>query len=147
MTRPEPLRTAGVALGALSLLGSLAACSTAVSGDGADAADSSGSASTSSGDYKDGEYTATGQYQSPDGQEQITVDLTIADNAVTAVSVTGEPSGPDAEHYQSQFESGISALVVGKSLDEIDVTKVSGSSLTSAGFNAAVDDIKSQAAA
>ena len=42
---------------------------------------------------------------------------------------------------------GISEEVVGKALDDLNVSRVAGSSLTSGGFNAAVDDIKEQAAA
>jgi uncharacterized protein with FMN-binding domain len=151
MTPSARLRTA-TALGALSLVGALAGCATATgqsadTGSGSDATTPSSGSGAASSSYRDGEYTATGQYQSPGGQETITVDLTLADGVVTAVEVTGEPSSPDAQNYQSQFESGIDSLVVGKSIDDLDVSKVAGSSLTSAGFHAAVDDIKSQAAA
>ena len=48
--------------------------------------------------------------------------------------------------YQ-QFIAGIDQEVVGKSLNDIEVTKVSGSSLTSGGFNEALAQIKSEAAA
>jgi hypothetical protein len=155
MTRSARLRIAVTTLGALSIAGTIAGCSTATgastgsadtSGDVATTAPSNGGAE-SAGSYRDGEYTAHGGYQSPNGNESITVDLTLHGGVVSAVKVTGDPSGPDAANYQSQFESGIGALVVGKSIDELDVTKVAGSSLTSAGFDAAVDDIKSQAAA
>ncbi|MDM4761398.1 hypothetical protein QT381_00050 [Galbitalea sp. SE-J8] len=155
MTRTAPIRSAAVALGALSLAGTLAGCATAVAGgSGPDTGGTAGTAETggaagtgASGSYRDGEYTADGSYQSPGGTETITVDLTLADGVVSAVTVTGEPSTPDAEHYQGQFEAGIDALVVGKSLDDIAVSKVAGSSLTSGGFDAAIDDIKTQAAA
>jgi uncharacterized protein with FMN-binding domain len=160
MTSTPYLRTAATALGAVALLGTVAACATATgttttdAGSGTTAtttttAPSSASTAASSGSstYKDGEYTASGQYQSPNGTESITVDLTIADDKVTAVTVTGTPSGPDATNYQSQFESNIASIVVGQDISTLSVSKVAGSSLTSAGFNAAVDSIKSQAAA
>jgi hypothetical protein len=152
MTRTAALRTAATAIGALSLVGTLAGCATAVSGDDTAADSDSGTTSgtesgSSSASYADGDYSADGSYQSPGGTETITVDLTLADGVVTAVTVTGDPATPDSEHYQGQFESGIASEVVGKSLDDISVSKVSGSSLTSGGFNAAIDDIKSQAAA
>ena len=137
MTTTPHLRTAATAFGALALLGTVAGCATTSTTTG----------TTSTATYKDGEYTATGHYQSPNGTETITVDLTLAKNVVTAVTVTGEPSGPDATNYQSQFENSIAVEVVGKNINDLNVSKVAGSSLTSAGFNAAVDDIKSQAAA
>ena len=66
---------------------------------------------------------------------------------IHAVEVTGKASDGQAKVYQGQFESGISAVVVGKNIDEITVDKVAGSSLTSGGFKAAVELIKADAAA
>lgn len=107
----------------------------------------SGSSTTdSSTTYADGTYTADGSYQAPSGTETITVELTIADGTVTAVDVTQDASDPQAQQFQSRFASGISAEVVGKDLSTLSVSRVSGSSLTSTGFNAAVDAIRSQAA-
>jgi len=133
--------TAATSIAALSLVGTLAGCAAA-----ADAPASTDSGATTSGDYTDGDYTASGNYTSPNGQEEISVNLTLADNVITAVTVTGEPSGPDATRYQGQFEDNIAAEVVGKNIDEISVDKVAGSSLTSAGFNDAIDAIKADAA-
>ncbi|MFS0715270.1 FMN-binding protein [Microbacterium sp. 2P01SA-2] len=99
------------------------------------------------GTYTDGTYTAEGTYQTPEGPETITVQLTIASDAVTAVEVTGEPTRRESKQYQSQFIGGISDAVVGKSLDDVKVDRVAGSSLTSGGFNAAVEEIRTDAAA
>jgi hypothetical protein len=41
----------------------------------------------------------------------------------------------------------VSGEVVGKSLDDIKVSKVAGSSLTSGGFNKAIEQIKTDATA
>ncbi|WP_336628922.1 MULTISPECIES: hypothetical protein [unclassified Microbacterium] len=64
---------------------------------------------------------------------------------MTAVKVTGDPQASETEHYQSQFIGGISAQVVGKKLDEISVSRVSGSSLTSKGFTQALATIRTEA--
>lgn len=104
------------------------------------------SSDSSSTSYADGTYTADGSYQAPSGTETITVELTISDDVVTAVSVTQNSSDPQAQQFQSQFASGISSAVVGKDLSSLSVSRVSGSSLTSSGFNAALDEIRSQAA-
>ncbi len=94
--------------------------------------------------YANGTYTAEGAYTSPAGAESITVTLTLANDVVTAVSVTPHGVGPSAL-WQGKFVSGIEAAVVGKSIESLSLTKVSGSSLTPGGFNAAVASIKSQA--
>ena len=102
-------------------------------------------ASGTGGTYKDGTYTAEGSYQTPETVEKITVSITIAGDTVTAVKVTGNPQASETEHYQSQFIGGISAQVVGKKLDEISVSRVSGSSLTSKGFTQALATIRTEA--
>ncbi len=108
---------------------------------------STGSAGAAGGAYTDGSYTAEGTYQTPEGPETITVTLTIASDAVTDVEVTGEPTRRESRQYQAEFIGGIDDLVVGKSLDEVEVDRVAGSSLTSGGFNAAVEEIRTDAAA
>lgn len=132
----------------LGLVGALAGCSTAAdtSGGGTGSDSGGGSGAASGASYKDGTYTGTGSYQSPGGQESIEVELTLADSKVTKVTVTPKASGGNAERYQTAFAQGISDRVVGKRIDELDgVSRVSGSSLTSGGFQKAVADIASQA--
>jgi uncharacterized protein with FMN-binding domain len=98
--------------------------------------------------YADGSYTADGDYVAPSGQESITVELTIEDDVVTAVTVTPHATGGTRQAgFQKQFAEGIGSEVVGKDIDELTVSRVAGSSLTSSGFNAALDDIKRQAVA
>jgi uncharacterized protein with FMN-binding domain len=101
---------------------------------------------TTGGTYTDGEYSATADYQSPNGTETIDVTLSLEDGVITAVEVTGDGDNPNSKQYQSKFAGGIAAEVVGVSIDDISVDKVAGSSLTSAGFNDAVDEIKTDAA-
>lgn len=148
-TPSRPVRV-GVALvgvaGALSLAGCGTAADTGSAQTGAGTADT-GSGSSSSGGYADGTYTAEGSYATPESVETVTVTLTIADDIVTDVEVTGDPQARESEQYQSQFIGGISDEVVGKSLDDVSVSRVSGSSLTSGGFMQALELIKSEAAA
>ncbi|MDQ0728931.1 FMN-binding protein [Microbacterium sp. W4I20] len=116
-------------------------------GTGSDESTGSESGGDAAGSYKDGTYTADGQYQTPETVEKISVTLTLADGVVTDVEVTGDPQAPETERYQGEFIDGIADEVEGKSIDELDVSRVAGSSLTSGGFNDAVDAIKEQAAA
>ena len=145
----------------LTLVGSLAGCaaSTADAGTGsttnetataqnpaASGSPSSPAAAGASGStYKDGTYTESADYQSPNGTETIDVTLTLAGDVITDVKVVGHGTSPDSQLHQGQFASGISAVVVGKDIDQIKVDKVGGSSLTSQGFNIAVGEIKTDA--
>jgi uncharacterized protein with FMN-binding domain len=152
-------KTTFAALTGLTLIGSLAGCSAADAGSttttttpdakssSTPEATSDTGAATGSGstDYKDGSYTADGSYQSPNGTESITVTVTLADDTVTAVDVVSNAESANSKRYQAEFISGIAAEVVGKDIDSLKVSKVAGSSLTSGGFNAAIDTIKTEA--
>ena len=132
-------------------LGLLALAGCAVESATADpSTDTSGSTSpspdSSSSTYADGTYTAEASYQAPSGTETVTVELTIADDTVTAVTVSQDSNDREAREFQERFASGIAAQVVGKDVSSLSVSRVSGSSLTSGGFNAAVEQIRSQAA-
>ncbi|QJU55823.1 hypothetical protein SCB71_02005 [Herbiconiux sp. KACC 21604] len=109
--------------------------------------DSATSDSSGSSTYADGTYEATGSYTSPNGQEEVDVSVTLEGDVITAVTVTPEATNPNSVNYQTQFADGIAAVVVGKDIDEIEVSRVAGSSLTSGGFNKAIETIKSEAAA
>jgi hypothetical protein len=69
----------------------------------------------------------------------------LADGKVTTVSTTGSATGGNSAQYQSMFLSSYEDLVEGKSIDSISLSRVSGSSLTSNGFNAAIEEIKRDA--
>jgi len=151
---PQSVRKASALVGVAGLF-VLAGCSSAAdaetSGSSTDTGSSSSSTDTGSSSsettYTDGTYTADGSYQTPETVESISVTLTIADGVVKDVEVTGDPQAPETKEYQSKFIGGIADEVVGVSLDDLNVSRVSGSSLTSNGFNAAVESIKEQAAA
>ena len=93
----------------------------------------------------DGTYQAGGGYQSPNGPETIEVSLTITNGVIEEVSVTPAATSSTSKRYQGDFAGGIAAEVVGKSLDEVDVTRVAGSSLTSGGFQEALATIRQDA--
>jgi uncharacterized protein with FMN-binding domain len=95
--------------------------------------------------FKDGTYTATANYNSPGGTQSITVKLTVSGGAVTDSSLTQQASAREDEQYEAQFESGYKSQVVGKKLSDINLSSVSGASLTTDGFNSALADIQKQA--
>lgn len=95
--------------------------------------------------YNDGNYTATGTYRSPGGSESIEVTVTLKDGNIVATSAVSKANESEGLEYQSQFIAGYKGLVVGKSIDSVSLSRVSGSSLTSQGFNNALTKIKAQA--
>ena len=95
--------------------------------------------------YADGTYTAEGSYATPESVETIVVTVTLENDIITAVDVTGDPQKRESEEYQGRFIGGIADVVVGQDIDQISVSRVAGSSLTSGGFNQAIDTIKSEA--
>lgn len=98
-----------------------------------------------SGDYQDGTYKATGTYTSPGGNESITINVTLKDGVVTATEAESGANDPTAKQYQAEFIAGYKDQVVGKKITSIKLSRVSGSSLTSQGFNSAIQQIKQQA--
>ena len=153
--RPAVRKSVYAGIAGLSLAGTVAACAPSA-GDSSPAATGSSTtgstpapgASTPAGsgaDYKDGTYSADGTYVSPNGTETVGVELTLASGTVTDVQITQHPSNPNTRKFQGEFAGGIAGQVVGKNIDQLNVSKVAGSSLTSGGFNQAVEQIKSEA--
>lgn len=143
----RPVR-AGAAVAAVAGIVLLAGCSPAAEDTTADSSTGTGdSGSDSAAAYADGTYTADGTYQTPESVETISVTVTLQDDIITDVEVAGDPQRPESEQYQGQFIGGIADVVVGQDIDEISVSRVAGSSLTSGGFNQAIETIKAEAAA
>jgi uncharacterized protein with FMN-binding domain len=157
--RPSVRKSVFAGIAGLSLAGTVAGCAPSAqstptpatgtsSPETSAAAAPSGTASSlaSSGSaYQDGTYSADGTYVSPNGTETVGVELTLASGTVTAVNITQHPSNPNTKKFQGEFAGGIAAQIVGKSVDELNVSKVAGSSLTSGGFNKALETIKAEA--
>lgn len=149
-----------VGIAGLSLVGTVAGCAPsaqapATQSTGASTAPATSSApmastgasssSAAASGYKDGTYSADGNYVSPNGTETVGVELTLSGGTVSDVNITQHPSNPNTRKFQGEFAGGIKAQIVGKKLDELNVSKVAGSSLTSGGFNEAVEKIKAEA--
>lgn len=106
-----------------------------------------GSSSTDTASYKDGTYSATGSYFSPGGMESIGLTVTIKDGVITDTQLEKQATDQEAEQYQALFADNYKASVVGKAVDEVSLSRIAGSSLTSNGFNDALDAIKEDARA
>lgn len=104
-------------------------------------------ATPASGGYKDGTFTASTQYYVSDGNEQITVHVTLQSGTVTDISIQNSEGDRDSAQYQEDFASAYKAYVVGKKISGLSLDTVAGASDTTAGFNAAIARISSQAQA
>jgi hypothetical protein len=75
----------------------------------------------------------------------IGVSVTLVDDVISAVTVTPRATDPTSLDKQTRFARAIPALVVGRNIDEVNLSKVAGSSGTPDGFNAAIQRIKAEA--
>ncbi len=162
-------KTLGPVLTALAMTAFLAACTgTAPSVDSGDqmsssaassvpdttmdaSSSSSSSSSSASADvgatglYKDGTYDAMGSYVSPAGPESVNISLTLEDGVIVNATFQGNATASRSQVMQSQFSAGFKEAVIGKSINDLSLTVVNGSSLTPKGFMEAVKKIQAEA--
>ncbi|MBG6218508.1 uncharacterized protein with FMN-binding domain [Arthrobacter sp. CAN_A6] len=94
--------------------------------------------------YRDGQYTATGWYGSAPSHHDVT--LTIDDNTITAVDITTPAENDTSLGYQQRFAAALPDVVIGRSIAELNIDRVAGSSGCSEGFMHALSQIRDQAA-
>lgn len=157
MTRSPAPRLLGLA--AIGLAGVATACTAADepaesgsnstdNGASTEAGTGSGGDTGATGAYTAGEYTAEGSYSTPGGTEKLKVSVTLeADGTLADVTVTPEGVSPNSKQFQGQFAEGIGAVAIGKNIATLSVDKVAGSSLSSGGFNSALEAIAESAQA
>lgn len=95
--------------------------------------------------FKNGNFTSLGSYSSPAGQEEIAVTITLNNDIIVDSKVESKAVSPTSKFFQNQFAQNFQSQVIGKNIADLEVTKVSGSSLTPKGFNKALEKIKQQA--
>lgn len=95
--------------------------------------------------YKDGTYTAVGDYTTHAGPEAVQITVTLKDNIITDTQFQATPNERLSQRYQGMFADNYKALVIGKNINDVQLGAVSGSSLTPMGFNDAIAKIQQQA--
>ena len=98
-------------------------------------------------DYKNGTYTASATYQTPEEPESLEITVTLDNNVVTDAIFNGQARDKTSREMQALFAEGFKEQVVGKPIDEIALTVVNGSSLTPKGFMDALQKVKQEAKA
>lgn len=99
----------------------------------------------SSTSYKDGTFSANGSYSTPGGTESIKVTVTLSGGTVASSNIETQPNSRESGEYQADFQANYKDQVNGKSIVNLVLSRVAGSSLTSRGFNQALNDIRNQA--
>jgi hypothetical protein len=95
--------------------------------------------------YANGEYEAEGLYSG--GKKSITVKMKLDNDAIKHVVVTPNTTTIKISFgLQKKFAEAVSDVVVGRPIDEVHLDKLAGSSLTTKGFNDALEKIKTEAA-
>ena len=103
--------------------------------------------SSSTSGFKDGTYNASSSYYVPHGNENIQVSLTISNGVVTKASVQNSEGDPTSAQYQESFAAEYKSAVVGKKISGLQLSVIGGASDTTQGFNDALSQISSKAAA
>lgn len=97
--------------------------------------------------YESGTYTGNSSYDLPNGvNHEMAVNMTIDGDMITEVEVVynGDDTTGSTD-YQVRFNEEISSVIVGQQVQDVDLSRVGGASLTTAGFNRAFEEIKSSA--
>ncbi|MBP6882232.1 MAG: FMN-binding protein [Candidatus Levybacteria bacterium] len=103
--------------------------------------------SATTGIYKDGTYSVVGNYVSPGGPREVNITVTLQGDVVTDSTFEGSATDAPSKRFQGEFAEGFKPMVVGKKIDEVQLTKVAGSSLTPKGFMDALEKVKTEAKA
>jgi thiamine biosynthesis lipoprotein len=93
--------------------------------------------------FRDGVYTATGQYGGL--PSSITVRVTLRNGVIRTLKVTPHATDPTSLRLQRRFAAAVPAVVVGRPITKVRVGRLAGSSGTPDGFNEAIEKIKKQA--
>ncbi|MBY0309936.1 hypothetical protein K2Q16_02200 [Patescibacteria group bacterium] len=97
--------------------------------------------------YADGKYETSVKYEVPNGYvESMDVLITIEDSLVIDAAVVSEIVNPVSNSYVDSFEQYYKDEVIGQPVDNISLSRVGGASLTNAAFDAALQNIKNEAA-
>lgn len=97
--------------------------------------------------YADGTYETVIKYEVPYGYvESMDVSATIKNGIVTDTKVAFEIVNPVSNGYVDSFERYYKDEVIGQTVDDISLSRIGGASLTNVAFDAALQNIKSQAA-
>jgi len=89
-------------------------------------------------------FVAEASYFTPRRTEHdLIITLELEGETIVASNITYD-GGPAITPAHSGFDGAYSAEIIGQNINEIDLSRVGGASLTSVAFNEAVADIRAQ---
>ena len=93
-------------------------------------------------------YKASASYQTPNRvSHEVTVNLTVAaDGTITDSDVVYDDGAGYSNGHQERFDQAYAAQVEGKTVSEVNLSRVGGASLTTEAFNEAIAKIEAQQA-
>lgn len=104
--------------------------------------------STNTSGFTNGTYTASADYNAPKNNvETVNINLTLADGVIESINTTYEANHEISKARQAAFDEAYKSQVVGKKIDEVSLSRVGGSSLTTVGFMDALETIVDEARA
>jgi len=127
------------ATGGVGAVLALSGCVVAPSADAIDGPGTTGAAASTR--VADGTFSGTGSYETPGGRQEIDVTVVLRDGLVDSLRVDPAARNATSRHFQERFASVVVDHVVGRSLDDVSVARLAGSSSTGAGFMAALDQV------
>lgn len=92
-----------------------------------------------------GTYSKSVEYRAPRGVvEVLDVELELIDDEIVAYDFDFSKGHQDSDslHHQQDFENTVEELIVGKDINDINLSRVGGASLTTEAFNQAIEQIK-----
>lgn len=95
----------------------------------------------------DGTYSASSSFSTPGGADAIKLSLTIKDGVVTNATATTVTDDNTSRSYDDRFLDAYKEVVVGKKVSDLNLSRVAGASLTTQGFNDALQKIETEAEA
>ncbi|MFA5945534.1 MAG: FMN-binding protein [Patescibacteria group bacterium] len=95
--------------------------------------------------YKNGTYSLTQSYFTPDGSEDMGVSVTLKNDVITGATVTNKARNGTSMQYEDIFIRTFKTVVVGQKIQDLHLSRVSGASLTTRGFNSALAQIMTKA--
>lgn len=98
------------------------------------------------GRYCNGDYSVVINYEVSDGSDAyVNARIVLEDDEVQYATASYGATSQEVQQWQSEFDNDFRKLVIGKSLDDVALSRVGGASLTTDAYQQAVELIEDEA--
>lgn len=95
--------------------------------------------------YADGNYDASSRYSTPGGTDTMDISVTLQNGSVIAVGASTSPQDAESKEYDNNFLDEFKTFVIGKNIEDVQLSRIAGASLTTGGFMDALESVADQA--